>query len=189
MPALAKWKVNSLVRPNLFRKVRIDQPVGEKGWTQVRRRHARPVEDALRYPVVARSVAFRIAAGRDLRHVDDCGHTRFLCRLREEGTRLDDARTYRVEKVGRADTLHGGVDGVNVGEIADGDFDSFLSKGGGFLAVLAHVRPHALVHLQKGVNGDAAGTAGDRKSTRLNSSHITISYAVFCLKKNTSIFI
>src|SRR5437867_6253017 len=25
----------------------------------------------------------------------------------------------------------------------------------------------------------------DRKSTRLNSSHRTISYAVFCLKKNT----
>src|SRR5690349_23152011 len=28
-----------------------------------------------------------------------------------------------------------------------------------------------------------AGTAGDRKSTRLNSSHVEISYAVFCLKK------
>src|SRR5207245_5931521 len=27
----------------------------------------------------------------------------------------------------------------------------------------------------------------DRKSTRLNSSHGSISYAVFCLKKNTSI--
>src|SRR5437667_2048432 len=27
--------------------------------------------------------------------------------------------------------------------------------------------------------------AVDRKSTRLNSSHITISYAVFCLKKKT----
>src|SRR3712207_8045140 len=27
------------------------------------------------------------------------------------------------------------------------------------------------------------GTAGDRKSTRLNSSHANISYAVFCLKK------
>src|SRR5437867_5669881 len=26
-------------------------------------------------------------------------------------------------------------------------------------------------------------TTGDRKSTRLNSSHRTISYAVFCLKK------
>src|SRR5690606_41629226 len=29
--------------------------------------------------------------------------------------------------------------------------------------------------------GSAAGT--DRKSTRLNSSHVKISYAVFCLKK------
>src|SRR2546422_10200617 len=29
----------------------------------------------------------------------------------------------------------------------------------------------------------AAGRAGDRKSTRLNSSHGYISYAVFCLKK------
>src|SRR5690242_20925609 len=28
-----------------------------------------------------------------------------------------------------------------------------------------------------------AGAAGDRKSTRLNSSHMSISYAVFCLKK------
>src|SRR5258708_25058131 len=27
------------------------------------------------------------------------------------------------------------------------------------------------------------GTSGDRKSTRLNSSHQIISYAVFCLKK------
>src|SRR5262245_64998795 len=32
---------------------------------------------------------------------------------------------------------------------------------------------------------EAAGAAGavDRKSTRLNSSHLGISYAVFCLKK------
>src|SRR2546426_9137405 len=28
-----------------------------------------------------------------------------------------------------------------------------------------------------------AGAARDRKSTRLNSSHLVISYAVFCLKK------
>src|SRR5215813_14585936 len=28
-------------------------------------------------------------------------------------------------------------------------------------------------------------TTGDRKSTRLNSSHVRISYAVFCLKKKT----
>src|SRR2546430_6297189 len=38
------------------------------------------------------------------------------------------------------------------------------------LAVLQHV-------------GDARRGAGDRKSTRLNSSHSQISYAVFCLKK------
>src|SRR6266480_6206268 len=31
--------------------------------------------------------------------------------------------------------------------------------------------------------GGDAGAPGDRKSTRLNSSHMSISYAVFCLKK------
>src|SRR2546422_9800515 len=34
-----------------------------------------------------------------------------------------------------------------------------------------------------GKSGAASGTARDRKSTRLNSSHGYISYAVFCLKK------
>src|SRR3712207_8330210 len=35
---------------------------------------------------------------------------------------------------------------------------------------------------------DEAGRRGrDRKSTRLNSSHANISYAVFCLKKKTEI--
>src|SRR5690242_21627242 len=34
-----------------------------------------------------------------------------------------------------------------------------------------------------GVTGDGVGVVGDRKSTRLNSSHMSISYAVFCLKK------
>src|SRR3712207_8701135 len=34
------------------------------------------------------------------------------------------------------------------------------------------------------------GGRGDRKSTRLNSSHANISYAVFCLtKKNTSLLL
>src|SRR3989442_11340606 len=31
--------------------------------------------------------------------------------------------------------------------------------------------------------GSRTSGAGDRKSTRLNSSHVRISYAVFCLKK------
>src|SRR5438874_7309063 len=33
------------------------------------------------------------------------------------------------------------------------------------------------------------GSCSDRKSTRLNSSHVEISYAVFCLKKKKNIII
>src|SRR5437667_7914233 len=37
--------------------------------------------------------------------------------------------------------------------------------------------------LQEGADRRQRAASRDRKSTRLNSSHITISYAVFCLKK------
>src|SRR5256885_3958536 len=54
------------------------------------------------------------------------------------------------------------------------------------------VRQHENRRLIGGAEGvahrDRAGSEGDvrdRKSTRLNSSHLVISYAVFCLKKNT----
>src|SRR3989454_2360100 len=41
-------------------------------------------------------------------------------------------------------------------------------------------------HLQEDVDPHAhVGSEEDRKSTRLNSSHLVISYAVFCLKKKT----
>src|SRR5438874_6939460 len=41
-----------------------------------------------------------------------------------------------------------------------------------------------LVHRARGLQvGDRFGFPEDRKSTRLNSSHVEISYAVFCLKK------
>src|SRR5690349_22832448 len=36
--------------------------------------------------------------------------------------------------------------------------------------------------------GNGTCDAGDRKSTRLNSSHVEISYAVFCLKKKIKAF-
>src|SRR5947209_13075438 len=36
---------------------------------------------------------------------------------------------------------------------------------------------------ERGVDREASGRGVDRKSTRLNSSHANISYAVFCLKK------
>src|SRR2546430_12833161 len=55
---------------------------------------------------------------------------------------------------------------------------------GGEDVVLARV----LLHLQGGAQLEQLardGALGDRKSTRLNSSHSQISYAVFCLKKKT----
>src|SRR3712207_7373768 len=45
-------------------------------------------------------------------------------------------------------------------------------------------RPEGDVHLRRPGRALAdAAARGDRKSTRLNSSHANISYAVFCLKK------
>src|SRR5437660_7307571 len=37
------------------------------------------------------------------------------------------------------------------------------------------------------LRGQGLGRRRDRKSTRLNSSHVAISYAVFCLKKKNSV--
>src|SRR3712207_8360497 len=53
----------------------------------------------------------------------------------------------------------------------------YLAGTQGALAVMA-----ALWHRQKTGEGQLIEIA-DRKSTRLNSSHANISYAVFCLKK------
>src|SRR3712207_7401188 len=51
--------------------------------------------------------------------------------------------------------------------------------------------PHRVPHVVQGVEHGHQVVAGaaealDRKSTRLNSSHANISYAVFCLKKKKS---
>src|SRR5690625_2429261 len=42
------------------------------------------------------------------------------------------------------------------------------------------------VHISLTKRLPLGGGLGDRKSTRLNSSHVAISYAVFCLKKKTT---
>src|SRR3712207_7707829 len=53
------------------------------------------------------------------------------------------------------------------------------------LHVLGHIQTDHGVLVAEEVLGEGAGELGlaDRKSTRLNSSHANISYAVFCLKK------
>src|SRR5436189_3939001 len=50
-----------------------------------------------------------------------------------------------------------------------------------FRSHVAATMPGAVVAVAVAVGDEVA--AGDRKSTRLNSSHRCISYAVFCLKK------
>src|SRR5438067_12601293 len=41
------------------------------------------------------------------------------------------------------------------------------------------------LQLPRAQRGDRGSWRSDRKSTRLNSSHVSISYAVFCLKKKS----
>src|SRR5215831_15717852 len=49
-----------------------------------------------------------------------------------------------------------------------------------------HARGHPLVLDEPGA-GRVPPPAGDRKSTRLNSSHLGSSYAVFCFKKKSGV--
>src|SRR2546426_1884198 len=56
------------------------------------------------------------------------------------------------------------------------------SPQGGFPKRAAACSEHAATP-GRGFGARGVFTAGDRKSTRLNSSHLVISYAVFCLKK------
>src|SRR5690625_5439491 len=59
----------------------------------------------------------------------------------------------------------------------------FIEKGGAdFIIIYNSGRFRMSGH------GSTAGMMayGDRKSTRLNSSHVAISYAVFCLKKRNT---
>src|SRR5690625_5593248 len=45
--------------------------------------------------------------------------------------------------------------------------------------------PEAGHHAGRQAEPEAGHHAGDRKSTRLNSSHVAIAYAVFCLKQKS----
>src|SRR5207249_12321044 len=73
----------------------------------------------------------------------------------------------------------------------------------GYLAGVKYANPKCEVLIgYAGVTGDAFKNPGkgeelalgqydrgDRKSTRLNSSHVSISYAVFCLKKKITLYV
>src|SRR5690242_21052826 len=71
--------------------------------------------------------------------------------------------------------------------------DVFRPVEGGRCPVILSYGPYAKgLSFQEGYKGNwarltAAAPEVDRKSTRLNSSHMSISYAVFCLKKKKNI--
>src|SRR5699024_12080116 len=52
-------------------------------------------------------------------------------------------------------------------------------------ALLLHGGAIFLPQCPRSASDGVQGKGRDRKSTRLNSSHVSISYAVFCLKKKT----
>src|SRR3712207_7210554 len=80
-------------------------------------------------------------------------------------------------------TLFRSQSGVRVGPSADekpaGQQSTAAPKGEGAKKTAA--RPEAKTDAKS--EGAKAEAKEDRKSTRLNSSHANISYAVFCLKK------
>src|SRR5437870_2841274 len=76
-----------------------------------------------------------------------------------------------------------------VGRAAEQAFEdaALLGRGLGLFFDLVHVflalaKPKGHFPFQA-IAADAQKREVDRKSTRLNSSHVAISYAVFCLKK------
>src|SRR3712207_7025636 len=58
-------------------------------------------------------------------------------------------------------------------------------KEKGLRVLIVDLDPQGNLTMSQGFDPDAIERS-DRKSTRLNSSHANISYAVFCLKKKTA---
>src|SRR2546430_9674528 len=71
------------------------------------------------------------------------------------------------------------------------EFQCLLASGANairlsFDGINPRARARRTCEVPVATNPDRGNQHGDRKSTRLNSSHSQISYAVFCLKKKTS---
>src|SRR5690606_41990095 len=79
------------------------------------------------------------------------------------------------------------LSGERQGSLAYALFDLLHLDGVDVSAAPLVERKELLKELLQGAAGHQKLFQQDRKSTRLNSSHVKISYAVFCLKKKTKI--
>src|SRR5690242_21204217 len=71
-------------------------------------------------------------------------------------------------------------------DLAKGETVALVGANGAGKTTLLMTIAGALRPWRGGIALDGTDITGqDRKSTRLNSSHMSISYAVFCLKKKT----
>src|SRR2546427_7951148 len=93
-----------------------------------------------------------------------------------------DAVSVLVEGLARLE--YRGYDSVGVAVLNGGGVET--RKLAGRIAGLRELLARTPVHGRCGIGHTRWATHGDRKSTRLNSSHSQISYAVFCLKKKNS---
>src|SRR5690625_6244884 len=87
------------------------------------------------------------------------------------------ARGLRLARGGRV--LHDGIDLT----LAPGDRLAVVGENGRGKTTLLE----ALAGVLEADGGTIERHGSDRKSTRLNSSHVAISYAVFCLKKKRAL--
>src|SRR5690625_6252370 len=86
--------------------------------------------------------------------------------------------SYNINVMDRSGVIIGSGDQSRIGEMHEGAMNAIVQKR----------RVDIAVDQMKNLAGTKPGInlpiILDRKSTRLNSSHVAISYAVFCLKKN-----
>src|SRR5690625_6479517 len=75
-------------------------------------------------------------------------------------------------------------------KLDEGEFDAIILAAAGLERLELHSRIAGYIEPEVCLPAGGQGAVGiesrvdeDRKSTRLNSSHVAISYAVFCLKK------
>src|SRR3712207_8793787 len=116
--------------------------------------------------------------------------------IRVHGARENNLKDVTVEIPKRRLTVFTGVSGSGKSSLVFGTIaaesqrlinETYSAFVQGFMPTLARPDVDLLEGLTTAIIVDQERMGGDRKSTRLNSSHANISYAVFCLKKKIDI--